>query len=279
MKRLAILLFLLAPAAAWGQPAARPMTVDDLFRFKRLADPQISPDGKWVAYAVGTVDMENNRVVYNLWLASTEKPGLRKQLTSAKKSDRHPRWTPDGKAILFESSRSGTSQLWLIDIEGGEARQLTKISTGANTAIWSRDGKQIAFVSAVWPEFSEKPFTESDALNQKRMDEREKNPVKARVFTRLFFRHWDEYVEDKRQHLFVVAFDGAARRHARATLLPATAMPTRPPPPSRSATISLSAPTASSSTSRPCRRRTRPGAPITTFAGSRSPAARPSGKA
>src|SRR5882724_88405 len=175
MRRLACLFLLLVPTAAWTQPATRAMTIDDLFRFKRVADPQISPDGKWVAYAVGNVDMEGNRVVYNLWLASTEKPGLRKQLTSAKKSDRHPRWSPDGKSILFESSRSGTSQLWIIDAQGGEARQLTKISSGAGTGIWSRDGKQIAFVSAVWPEFSEKAFADSDALNRQRIEERAKN--------------------------------------------------------------------------------------------------------
>jgi dipeptidyl aminopeptidase/acylaminoacyl peptidase len=209
MRRLACLFLLLLPNAAWAQPVTRAMTIDDLFRFKRLADPHISPDGKWVVYAVGNVDMDGNRVVYNLWLASTEKPGLKKQLTSAKKSDRHPRWSPDSKSILFESSRSGTAQLWIIDAEGGEARQLTKISTGAGTGIWSRDGKQIAFVSAVWPEFSEKAFAESDALNRQRIEEREKNLVKARVFTRLFFRHWDDYVEDKRQHLFVVPYDGA----------------------------------------------------------------------
>jgi len=59
----------------------------------------------------------------------------------------------------------------------------------------------------VLPEFSEKPFKESDALNKKAIDDKEKNPVKARVFTRLFFRHWDDYVEDKRLHLFVVPFD------------------------------------------------------------------------
>jgi dipeptidyl aminopeptidase/acylaminoacyl peptidase len=211
MKRLAtptLLLLLVLPAAAWADPPGRPMTLDDLFRLQRLADPQISPDGKWVVYAVGTVDMDANRVVYNLWLASTEKPGERKQLTSAKKSDRHPRWSPDGTSILFESTRSGTGQLWLVDAAGGEPRQLTTVSTGAGTGIWSRDGKQIAFVSGVWPEFSAKPFAESDALNKKRIEEREKDPVKARVFTRLFFRHWDEYVEDKRQHLFVMPFEG-----------------------------------------------------------------------
>ena len=66
----------------------------------------------------------------------------------------------------------------------------------------------IAFVSAVYPEYSEKPFKESDELNKKRKEEAEKNPVKAKVFTKLFYRHWDEYVEDKRQHLFVMPADG-----------------------------------------------------------------------
>src|SRR5947209_6505898 len=74
--------------------------------------------------------------------------------------------------------------------------------------VWARDGKRLAFVSAVWPEYSAKPFKESDALNKKRADEQEAGPVKARVFTRLFYRHWDDYVEDKRQHLFVCDFTG-----------------------------------------------------------------------
>ncbi len=187
----------------------RPMQIDDLFRFKRLADPQISPDGKRVVYVQGVVDLENNRSTRNLWLASTDpaQAGKPKQLTATTKSDGHPRWSPDGTHILFESSRSGTSQLWIIAVGGGEAKQLTTISSGAATGIWSRDGKQIAFVSAVWPEYSTKPFAESDVLNKKRADEIENNPVKAKTHTRLFFRHWDEYVEDKRQHLFVMSFD------------------------------------------------------------------------
>src|SRR4029077_618242 len=112
------------------------------------------------------------------------------------------------KRVLFQSNRSGSLQLWVIDVAGGEARQLTTISTGAHTGTWSRDGKHIAFQSSVWPEYSTKPFKESDALNKKRADEREKNPVKAKVHTRLFYRHWDEYTEDKREHLFVMPFDG-----------------------------------------------------------------------
>ena len=207
MKRIAFLVLLMLAWPASANEKARLMKVDDLFRFKRVADPQIGPDGKWVVYAVGTADLHANKTTYHLWLASTDKGGPTKQLTASAKSDRHPRWSPDGKSILFESSRDGSSQLWIIDIEGGEARQLTNLSTEASNGIWSRDGKQIAFVSAVWPEYSDKPFRESDALNKKRMDEKARNPVKAKVFTRLFLRHWDEYVEDKRQHLFVMSYE------------------------------------------------------------------------
>lgn len=213
MKRIAVLLCVLllaAPAAA--QARKRPMQVEDLFKFKRVADPQVSPDGKTVVYVVTTVNLDSNSSSSNLWLAPTDpKAGGPKQLTGTTKKDRHPRWSPDGKRILFESTRSGELQLWVIDIGGGEAKQLTHLSSEANTALWSRDGNWIAFVSAVYPEYSAKPFKESDELNRKRKEEAEKNPVKAKVFTKLFFRHWDEYVEDKRQHLFVMAFkDGAA---------------------------------------------------------------------
>src|SRR5579883_1401831 len=202
---LVVLLLLAAPAAVYAE-GKRPMTIDDLFRFKRVSDPQISPDGKLVVYVVGTVDLDGNKSFSTLWLASTDK-GEPRQLTNTTKKDRHPRWSPDGKHILFESNRSGDNQLWIIDLTGGEARQLTTISTEAGNGIWSPDGKHIAFVSAVYPEYSDKPFKESDALNKKRKEEIEKSPVKAKVHTKLFYRHWDSYVEDKRQHLFVMPWN------------------------------------------------------------------------
>lgn len=190
----------------------RPMTLPDMFAFKRVADPQVSPDGRFVAYQVGSVDFAANKTTTNLWIAETDGKSPPRQLTSSTKADRHPRWSPDGKKILFESTRSGEAQLWVIDLSGGEARQLTTISTGAATGIWSPDGKSIAFVSAVYPEFSEKLFAESDKLNKAKIEEAEKSPVKAKVFTRLFYRHWDEYVEDKRQHLFVMSAEGGEPR-------------------------------------------------------------------
>lgn len=194
-----------AAPAARAQPPKRAMTVDDLFAFKRVAAPQVSPDGQTVAYQVTTVDLEKNKSTTALWLAAADGKTPPKQLTDPKgKRDANPRWSPDGSQILFESSRSGSTQLWVVDATGGEPKQLTSLSTGASNGIWSPDGSHVAFVSTVYPEFSEKPFAESDKLNKQKDDEIEAGPVKAKTFTKLFYRHWDEYVGDKRQHLFVL---------------------------------------------------------------------------
>jgi dipeptidyl aminopeptidase/acylaminoacyl peptidase len=187
------------------------MRIDDMFAFRRVSDPQISPDGRTIAYVVASVDFPTNRSSSNIWLAPAH-GGEPRQLTSTTKKDSHPRWSPDGKQILFASNRSGEGQLWVINVDGGEARQLTTIATDASNALWSPDGKWIAFVSAVYPEYSEKPFAESNAANKKRKEEVEKGPVKARVFTHLFYRHWNEWVEDKRQHLFVMPASGGEPR-------------------------------------------------------------------
>lgn len=211
MERLLPLLMLCLVLLALPAHAAdrrRAIKLDDLFRFKRVSDPQVSPDGTQVAYVVTTVDLAGNSTASTIWLAPTTGAEPR-QLTGGKK-DRHPRWSPDGKHLLFESNRSGSNQLWVLPLAGGEATQLTTISTGAADAVWSPDGRWIAFVSAVYPEYSSKSFKEADAQNKKRQEEADKGPVKARVFSRLFYRHWDAYVEGKRQHLFVLPFHGGA---------------------------------------------------------------------
>jgi dipeptidyl aminopeptidase/acylaminoacyl peptidase len=209
------LMLLAVPAVVHAEGGKRPMKIDDLFAFKRVSDPQISPDGKTVVYVVGEVDLPGNKTSSSLWLAAADGKTPPHRLTNAAgKKDSHPRWSPDGKRILFESNRSGDGQLWVIDMDGGEARKLTAISTEAGNGVWSRDGANIAFVSSVYPEYSEKPFKEADELNKKRKEEAEKNPVKAKVFTRLFYRHWDSYVEDKRQHLFVMSSEGGEPKDA-----------------------------------------------------------------
>ena len=186
---------------------ARPMAIEDLYRTLRVSDPAVSPDGKWVVFTVTKSDVQTNKNSTDLWLASIDGMTVR-QLTKNDAQDRSAAWSPDGKSIAFESTRSGTSQIWRINWQGGDEKQLTNISTQASSPVWSPDGKMIAFLSSVYPEFSEKPFAESNEWNRKKDEEKEKNPVKARVFTRLFVRHWDAWSEGKRQHIFVQSLSG-----------------------------------------------------------------------
>jgi dipeptidyl aminopeptidase/acylaminoacyl peptidase len=173
------------------------ITFDDMIKLHRVAEPQISPDGKWVAYTVATPDMDANRNASNIWMASTE-GGAPIQLTQSG-HDSSPVWSPDGKMLAFLSSRAGESQVYVLPMDGGEAHAWTHLSTGADIVKWSPDGKTIAFTSAVYPDCKD------DACNKLRDEEKEKNKVKARVAEQLLYRHWTHWSEGKRSHLFAVA--------------------------------------------------------------------------
>jgi dipeptidyl aminopeptidase/acylaminoacyl peptidase len=204
--------FLLAAAlAAVPRPAAaRDLEIEDLFRLNRVADPQLSPDGRRLLYVETEVHKADNANSSSIWVIPAE-GGEAHQLTRTAKHDTHPRWSPDGRWIAFESDRESGHQIWLIPAGGGESRRLTSLSTGASRPVWAADGRQIAFVSGVFAEFSGRPFAASDALNKERLDARDKSKVKARVSTELLYRHWDSWTDGLRQHLFVLPFrDGNA---------------------------------------------------------------------
>ena len=190
--------------------AGRPMTLQDLMACRRLSEPVPSPDGRWVVYVAGAVDLEENRVNSDLWLVPTT-GGEPRQLTQGARHDRHPTWSPDSRWIAFESNRDGEFQIYTLRVDGGEARRLTSLATGASQPQWSPDGTNLAFVSAVFPDVSERPFAEADRLNRERIAAAEKSKVKARVITNLLYRHWDSWVDGRRQHLFVLPIrDGTA---------------------------------------------------------------------
>lgn len=190
-------------AAATPQ-AKRAMTAGDLLLMKRIAEPEISPNAQWVSYTLAVPDMNANRLARNVWIVPAA-GGDSKQLTTSGR-DQGARWSPDGARIAFISSRDGGAQIWLMNATGGEATKLTTLSGDADNIVWSPDGKWIAFTLRVYPDCPD------EACNKKRDADREKNPVKARVYDRLLYRHWTEWWDGKRSHLFVIASTGGAPR-------------------------------------------------------------------
>src|ERR1700733_14683534 len=124
-------LLLLALALAFSSYAQsstkRAMTFDDMIKLHRLGGATISKDGKWVAYSVSTPDLEADRSVTNVWMVSASGDDPLRVRQGGREIS--PAWSPDGKTLAFLSARDGNSQVYLLSLEGGEARKLTQIST------------------------------------------------------------------------------------------------------------------------------------------------------
>jgi dipeptidyl aminopeptidase/acylaminoacyl peptidase len=126
----------------------RPMTFEDVLAIKSITDAQASPDGKWVAYVVTATNLKDNDSNSDVWLVSTSGDGHAIRLTTAKKGDNQPRWSPDSQRIAFVSDRDDKSQIFLISPFGGEAEKLTDSKTAVQSFQWSPDGRRIAFVAS-----------------------------------------------------------------------------------------------------------------------------------
>jgi dipeptidyl aminopeptidase/acylaminoacyl peptidase len=206
MKRCLVLLSLLvlAPSSIATSSATaqnRTYTIQDLLKVRRVGDPQISPDGTQVAFTVGDVNYDANKVVTQIYVVPLA-GGSPKQLTEAQSSSTAPRWSPDGKKIAYVHG----GQLWTMDSDGDDKDQLTKIATGAAAPVWSPNGKWIAFTSDVYPDCKD------DECNKTKDAQAEAGKVKAHITTRLLFKHWDEWRDIKRTHVFVVSSKGGAAR-------------------------------------------------------------------
>jgi dipeptidyl aminopeptidase/acylaminoacyl peptidase len=195
---------LLLAAPAPRAQMKRAITFDDLISMRRVSDPQISPDGKWVAFTVAIPDREANRNASNIWRIPIA-GGDAEQITHSG-HDSSPRWSPDGTRIAFLSSRDAHSQIYTMPANGGEGAALTTISTDVDLFVWSPDGASIAYTSSVFPDCSD------DACNKKRLDDADKSKVKARVYDHLLYRHWNEWSDGRRSHLFVMPSAGGAAR-------------------------------------------------------------------
>src|SRR5215212_163168 len=149
-KRLSniLVLVLMCASAVLAQTARHPLKLDDLARIREVRDPQVSPDGQWVAYVVSTVDMKEDKANSHIWMVSFDGKSDR-QMTWSQDSETSPRFSPDGKYLSFTSSRPGKakgSQVWMLDRNGGEAFQLTELKGRLQGYEWSPDSKRLALV-------------------------------------------------------------------------------------------------------------------------------------
>lgn len=187
MKKIFLFLLLCHAISATAQ---RVLTPSDIYSFSTISDPQVSPDGKWIAYVLSTPDSAKDKSDTDIWMINWDGKESVK-LTASKEGESRPRWTPDGKYLSFISSRYETksSQIWRLDRRGGEAEKLTDLKRSIDEYVWSPDSKKIALI----------------IQDQESSDEAEKKKTtKPILIDRYHFKEDGEgYLERKRHHVYI----------------------------------------------------------------------------
>ena len=209
---------LLGTVGVSSLPAKVPFTFDAMMRLARIDDPQVSPDGKFVAFTVQMADLPNNTKPTNIYIVPVA-GGSPQRIASDGTSNARPRWTPDSKRIFFTSDRPNTSevvnstQVWSMNADGSDPRPVTNVPTGADGVSVSPDGNLILFTSDVYPACSAPnatPGIEFDAAcNKTNLDKEAASKTKVRVYTSLLYRHWNQYQGVRRRHLLIQTLNGS----------------------------------------------------------------------
>jgi dipeptidyl aminopeptidase/acylaminoacyl peptidase len=190
----------LAPAA---DAQVTSFSAERMWGLDRLAEPSVSPDGRFAVLAVTHYDIGENKGLTDLWLVPTA-GGAARQLTSDPAADTQPTFSPDGKWIAFVSRRGDDkqNQIYVISTDGGEARRVTRVPTGVSVPKWFPDSRRIAFVTSIWPDLVR---WEDQAA---RLQERQEPKMTARVWEKAPIAYWDHYLDEREPHLFSVALEG-----------------------------------------------------------------------
>jgi dipeptidyl aminopeptidase/acylaminoacyl peptidase len=198
------LLVLLAATSSFAQKL--PFDAQAMLNLARIGDPQVSPDGRLVAYTVQTIDVPNNKRITQIYVTPVA-GGAATQITQAGQGNERPRWSPDSRHIAFISDRSGTSQIWLMDPDGSNSKQITNLSTEAGGELFSPDGKSLVFTSDIYPDCGA-----DDGCNRRAMDADKASKSKARIYTSLLYRHWNHWQASTRTHLMVIPISGGTAK-------------------------------------------------------------------
>jgi dipeptidyl aminopeptidase/acylaminoacyl peptidase len=200
----ALVVSLLLSTAAAAQK--RPITHEDVWLAKRLSGLTVSPDGRWAAVQVAEPAYDERDQASDLWLIATDGKTAPRRLTSTRGAESGASWSADSRRLAFSARRDGDEapQVYVIDVDGGEARRVTGVYTGARAPQWRPDGRAILFVSDVYPGAA------TDQENRKAAEERRARKWNARAYDAFPIRDWDRWLDDRRPSLLVQPLEPAA---------------------------------------------------------------------
>lgn len=200
-RSLACLLWLAAVPALAAAPAdRRPITHEDVFLMKRVGSPEVSPDGRWAAFAVKEPAYDKDKESTDLWLVPMDGSAAPRRLTHDRAPEGDLSWSPDSTRLAFTAKRSGDDarQVYLLDLAGGgEARRVTELSGGASRPVWRPDGEALLVTSMV------RPGTTGDAANREAAKAAKERKYEAYVYDEFPVRHWDRWLDELEPTLYL----------------------------------------------------------------------------
>lgn len=203
MKHLIHLLIFINCFSTFCQSDLKTITHEDMWKMRRVGAPALSPDGKWVVFSVQDPSYNDKEVINDIWIAPTnglEKP---RRLTALKAAESNYVFSPDGSKLAFTAKRDGEeeSQIYILNMNGGEAQKFSQLSSGASNPKWNHDGSILLFTSNVHP------GCHADSLQKKKAEEIKNLKYKARVYESFPIRNWDKWLDEKVSYLFVQHID------------------------------------------------------------------------